>query len=65
MLGHKVGLGVQKQHYLHGGNYLHFITASTYRRVCLRGFYDFNVWSEKSGWKNWTTCMAIRLNEGW
>jgi putative transposase len=26
---------VQKQHHFCGGNHLHFITASTYRRVCL------------------------------
>jgi putative transposase len=37
---------------------------STYH-VWQRRFYDFNVWSEKSGWKNWSTCMAIRLSEGW
>jgi REP element-mobilizing transposase RayT len=35
MLGRKAGLGVQKQHHFYGGNHLHFISASTYRRVCL------------------------------
>src|SRR5262245_61521084 len=35
MLARKVRLAVQKQHHFYAGNHLHFITASTYRRVRL------------------------------